>query len=187
MTLKHINTQRRSLLTASLSAAGLGLGGCAVASKSGDAPAGPAADAWARARNIIVTFKTPLAFRKQDFLITAYGAAPCSTVKVTGYVAHHEPGQVSTPAPGAPDCYAAIAAAIAACSAAGGGRVLIPAGSWLVKGPIVLKSNVNVHLARGAHVYFSNDPDDFAKYGDYDCGAAGKLVISRWQSNDCLN
>jgi polygalacturonase len=39
----------------------------------------------------------------------------------------------------------------------------------------------------GAHVYFSNDPNDFAKYGDYDCGPNGKLVISRWQSNDCLN
>jgi polygalacturonase len=64
---------------------------------------------------------------------------------------------------------------------------VIPAGNWLVKGPIVLKSNVNVHLAKGAHVYFSNDPDDFAKYGDYDCGPNGRLVLSRWQSNDCLN
>jgi len=190
MTLKQINSQRRSLLrAASMSAAGLGLGGCAVAGKGtgSDGSSGPAADAWARARSIIDTFKTPLAFRKQDFLITAYGAAPCSTVKVTGYVAHHEPGQVDTPAPGAPDCHAAIAAAIGACAAAGGGRVVIPAGNWLVKGPIVLKSNVNVHLAKGAHVYFSNDPEDFARYGDYDCGANGKLVISRWQSNDCLN
>jgi polygalacturonase len=182
MNSKHINPQRRSLLrAATVSAAGLSVGGCAVAG------AGGAADPWARARTIVDSFKKPLVFRKQDFPITAYGAAPCGTVEVTGYVAHHESGKVSTPAPGAPDCYAAIAAAIAACSAAGGGRVLIPAGSWLVKGPIVLKSNVNVHLAKGAHVYFSNDPEDFAKYGDYDCGANGKLVISRWQSNDCLN
>jgi polygalacturonase len=182
---KQINPQRRTLLrAASVSAAGLTVGGCAAAGAGATSPAG---DPWARAQAIVDSFRKPLAFRKQDFPITAYGAAPCRTMKVTGFVAHHESGELSTPAAGAPDCYAAIAAAIAACSAAGGGRVVIPAGNWLVKGPIVLKSNVNVHLAKGAHVYFSNDPEDFAKYGDYDCGANGKLVISRWQSNDCLN
>jgi polygalacturonase len=192
MKLKHIaksiNPQRRTLLRAAslsaASAAGLTLGGCAAAGAGGLASA---ADPWSRAQTIVDSFKKPLAFRKQDFPITAYGAAPCKTVMVQGFVAHHEPGQLSTPAPDAPDCYPAIAAAIAACGAAGGGRVLIPAGNWLVKGPIVLKSNVNVHLAKGAHVFFSTDPDDFAKYGDYDCGSNGKLVISRWQSNDCLN
>lgn len=183
MTTRHINPYRRSLLrAASASAAALGVGGPALAAK---APGKN--DPWARAQGIIDQFKKPLSFPKRDFLITAYGAEPCEAVMVTGYVGHHQEGKVSTPAPGAKDCYAAIAAAIAACSAAGGGRVVIPAGNWLVKGPIVLKSNVNVHLAKGAHVYFSNDPDDFAKYGDYDCGPNGKLVISRWQSNDCLN
>jgi polygalacturonase len=189
MTTKQINPQRRSLLrAATVSAAGLTVGGCAVArSGAGTGTTADAGKAWTRAQGIIDSFKKPLVFRKQDFVITSYGAAPCRTIEVTGFVAHHEPGKLGTPAPDAPDCYAAIAAAIAACSAAGGGRVLIPAGNWLVKGPIVLKSNVNVHLAKGAHVYFSTDPDDFAKYGDYDCGANGKLVISRWQSNDCLN
>jgi polygalacturonase len=185
MKLKQMNPQRRTLLrAASVSAAGLTMGACALP-RAGDSAA--AGDPWARAQRIVDQFKTPIAFRKQDFVITAYGAAPCRAIMVKGYVEHHEEGQVSTPAPGSPDCYAAIAAAIAACSAAGGGRVVIPAGNWLVKGPIVLKSNVNVHLAKGAHVYFSNNPDDFAKYGDYDCGPNGKLVISRWQSNDCLN
>jgi len=182
MTSKHTNLQRRALLRGvGVSAAGLTVGAPALA-------ATPAKDdPWARAQGIIDAFKKPLSFPKRDFAITAYGAAPCDVVTVNGYVAHHEPGQLTTPASNATDCYAAIAAAIAACSKAGGGRVLIPAGNWLVKGPIVLKSNVNVHLAKGAHVYFSNDPDDFAKYGDYDCGARGKLVLSRWQSNDCLN
>ena len=183
MAVKQINPKRRSLLrAASVSAAGLAVGGQALA---GAAVAKN--DPWARAQGIVDQFRKPLVFPKRDFLITAYGAEPCAAVMVTGYVADHEEGKVSTPAPGAKDCYAAIAAAIAACSAAGGGRVVIPAGNWLVKGPIVLKSNVNVHLAKGAHVYFSNDPEDFAKYGDYDCGPNGKLVISRWQSNDCLN
>jgi polygalacturonase len=186
MKTRQINSQRRMLLgAASASVASLTVAGPALAAKQAKASA--KADPWARARSIVDQFKKPLVFPKRDFVITSYGAEPCEAVMVTGYVAHHEEGKVSTPAPGAKDCYAAIAAAIAACSAAGGGRVLIPAGNWLVKGPIVLKSNVNVHLAKGAHVYFSNDPDDFAKYGDYDCGANGKLVISRWQSNDCLN
>jgi polygalacturonase len=64
---------------------------------------------------------------------------------------------------------------------------VIPAGNWFCAGPIVLLSNVNVHLNAGAHVYFSNDPADYAKYGDVPCGANGNLVLSRWQSNDCLN
>ncbi|MDB5748857.1 MAG: endopolygalacturonase [Massilia sp.] len=186
MELKQMNPQRRSLLrAASVSAAGLTVGAGAVGCASTSTAA--AGDAWGRAEGIIRQFSKPLAFRKQDFIITAYGATPCQARMVTGYVAHHEEGQVSAPVAGAPDCYAAIRDAIAACSAAGGGRVLIPAGNWLVKGPIVLKSNVNVHLAKGARVYFSNDPNDFAKYGDHDCGPNGKLVISRWQSNDCLN
>jgi len=185
MAVKQINPKRRSLLrAASASVAGLSVGAPALAA-TGQASA--IDQAWARAQGIVDQFRKPLVFPKRDFLITAYGAEPCAAVMVTGYVADHEEGKVSTPAPGAKDCYAAIAAAIAACSAAGGGRVVIPAGNWLVKGPIVLKSNVNVHLAKGAHVYFSNDPEDFAKYGDYDCGPNGKLVISRWQSNDCLN
>lgn len=190
MKLKQMNPRRRALLrAASVSAAGLAAGagaaGCAASAAAGaDAHMG---DAWSRADGIVRQFSKPLAFRKQDFIITAYGARACQAQMVAGYVAHHEEGKVSTPAAGAPDCYAAIRDAIAACSAAGGGRVLIPAGNWLVKGPIVLKSNVNVHLAKGARVYFSNNPDDFAKYGDHDCGANGKLVISRWQANDCLN
>jgi len=175
-----LNPRRRTLLrTASASMAGLTFGGHALAATNDDP--------WARADSIVARFRAPLAFPQRDFPITAHGARSCATIMVAGYVAHHEPGQVSTPAPGAHDCYPAIAAAIAACSAAGGGRVVIPAGNWLVKGPIVLKSNVHVHLTKGAHVYFSNDPDDFAKYGDVDCGANGKLVLSRWQSNDCLN
>jgi polygalacturonase len=46
--------------------------------------------------------------------------------------------------------------AINACSLAGGGTVLIPAGLWLT-GPIELKSNVNLHSERGALVIFSTD------------------------------
>jgi polygalacturonase len=50
----------------------------------------------------------------------------------------------------------AIEKAITACTSAGGGTVLIPAGLWLT-GPIELKSNVNLHAERGALVIFSTD------------------------------
>jgi polygalacturonase len=176
--------QRRRALLRGAGAAGLALGGAMPqAAVAADTPSDP----WQRAQAIGARFTTPLLFRQQDFPITAHGAKPCKVITVKGFIGHHEPGMVSTPAAGAHDCYPAIAAAIAACAKAGGGRVLIPAGAWLCKGPIVLRSHVHVHLQSGAHVFFSNDPDDFARYGEVDCGAKGRLTLSRWQSNDCLN
>ena len=49
--------------------------------------------------------------------------------------------------------------AIDACAVAGG-TVLVPRGQWLT-GPIVLKSNVNLHLATGALVQFSANRLDY--------------------------
>jgi len=42
----------------------------------------------------------------------------------------------------------------------GGGVVLIPAGLWLT-GPIVLKSNINLHLANGATLLFTADKNEY--------------------------
>ncbi|MCJ7543947.1 MAG: glycoside hydrolase family 28 protein [Phycisphaerae bacterium] len=50
---------------------------------------------------------------------------------------------------GAKDAAAAIQAAIDAASAAGGGSVIIPSGTFL-SGPISLASNLNLHLQEGA-------------------------------------
>jgi DNA sulfur modification protein DndE len=50
----------------------------------------------------------------------------------------------------------AFARAIRACSAAGGGRVVVPAGRWLT-GPIELQSHVDLHLEQGALVLFTKD------------------------------
>ena len=49
-----------------------------------------------------------------------------------------------------------IQQAIDECSAKGGGTVLVPNGLWLT-GPIVLKSNVNLHLAVGSFLLFTKD------------------------------
>jgi polygalacturonase len=54
----------------------------------------------------------------------------------------------------------AFADAIEACTKAGGGRVIIPAGIWLT-GAIELKSNLDLHLEQGAIIQFSEDYDDY--------------------------
>jgi polygalacturonase len=58
--------------------------------------------------------------------------------------------------------------AIDACSKKDGGVVLIPEGMWLT-GPIVLKSNVNLHLAKNALLQFT---DDFNQY---------PLIAGNWE------
>lgn len=52
----------------------------------------------------------------------------------------------------------AFADAIDAVSKKGGGKVVIPAGIWLT-GPILLKSNLELHAEQGALVLFSADKD----------------------------
>jgi polygalacturonase len=54
----------------------------------------------------------------------------------------------------------AIAEAIEACSAAKGGRVLFPGGVFLT-GPIILKSNVELHLETGSTILFTRDLKDY--------------------------
>ena len=50
----------------------------------------------------------------------------------------------------------AFSAAITACSKAGGGHVIVPPGLWLT-GPIEMKSNVDLHVERGALVQLTPD------------------------------
>lgn len=81
----------------------------------------------------------------------------------------------------------AFAAAIAACVEAGGGRVLVPAGDWLT-GPIHLRSNVELHLAEGARVIFSDRFEDylpvvFTRVGGIEIYNYSSLIYAR----DCEN
>src|SRR5437867_3458222 len=76
-------------------------------------------EADAIARRIV-----PPRFPSRVFDITRFGARPDGTT----------------------DSSAALRDAIARCHAAGGGQVLVPAGRFLT-GPVVLRSNVNLHLA----------------------------------------
>ncbi|WP_118182522.1 glycoside hydrolase family 28 protein [Paraburkholderia phosphatilytica] len=130
-------------------------------------------------------------FRSFDFVVTSYGAQPCSVVAATnpytGSSSVQSPGADLTTAANPFDSRPAFLAAITACNAAGGGRVVVPSGNWYCAGPIVLLSNVQFHLSKNCTIYFSPNPADYAKDGPVDCGANGKLFYSRWQANDCLN
>ena len=78
--------------------------------------------------------KVPV-FPQRDFVITEFGAKPGGEFDNTE----------------------AIRKTIEACHKAGGGRVRIPEGVWLT-GAVHLKSNVNLHLDKGAVLSFSDDP-----------------------------
>ena len=117
-----------------------------VASAAARFDSSAADDAWAQVPEILRRIKPPL-FPQRDFNITRFGAR----------------------SDGKTDCTEAFRKAIAACHKAGGGRVFVPAGSFL-SGAIHLKSNVNLHVSAGATIKFSQNP---AKYLP--------LVFTRWE------
>lgn len=87
------------------------------------------------------------------------------TVNILDYSAKPDGTTLNTPA---------ITKAIAECNKRGGGVVLIPAGLWLT-GPITLKSNVNLHLDRGATLFFTTDKSQYALVeGDYEGRSAAR-------------
>ncbi|MGM9762891.1 MAG: glycoside hydrolase family 28 protein [Candidatus Cryptobacteroides sp.] len=93
-------------------------------------------------------------FRNADYLITDFGAVSDSTV----------------------DSRVAINAAIRQCSNDGGGRVVVPAGYYLSKGPIILQSNVNLHVGEGATILFGTDPKDYLP-----------PVLTVWEGTEVFN
>jgi len=68
-----------------------------------------------------------------------------------------------------------INAAIMAANAAGGGRVVVPAGNFPT-GPIRLKSRVNLHLSEGAVLKFSTDPSRYLP-----------VVFTRFEGTELMN
>ena len=68
----------------------------------------------------------------------------------------------------------AINKAIDACSKAGGGRVIVPEGTFNT-GAITLKSKVNLHVEKGAVIQFVFQPELYP------------IVPTRWEGLDCYN
>jgi len=96
----------------------------------------------------------PPSFPERDFLVTDYGAK----------------------GDGATDCHPAFKRAIAACTKAGGGRVVVPKGTWLTNGPIHLDNNVNFHVTKDATILFGTNFDDYLPH-----------VRVRWEGTECYN
>lgn len=69
----------------------------------------------------------------------------------------------------------AIAQAIDKANKMGGGIVVVPKGEWIT-GKIHFKSNVNLHLEKGAVLLFSDDPKDYLP-----------AVRSTWEGYECYN
>jgi len=59
------------------------------------------------------------------------------------------------------NCAPAFARAVDHAAEQGGGRVVVPPGTFFVKGPIHLQSNVNLVLEEHAKIVFSADPADY--------------------------
>jgi polygalacturonase len=115
-------------------------------------PQSDSTDLW-READAVQRRIVPPKFPDRAFEVTEYGARPVETVDSTG----------------------AFRDAIAACHRAGGGRVVVPAGRFHT-GPIVLRSNVNLHLEDEAVVAFS--------------GAAEKylpVVLTRYEGVELMN
>lgn len=104
---------------------------------------------WIDYERVLARIKAPT-FPHRDFPITDFGAKPEA------------------------DSSAAIKAAIAAANAAGGGRVVVPPGTWRT-GAIHLLSNVNLHVSEGATLLFSTNPADYP------------IVRTRWEGVELMN
>ena len=108
--------------------------------------------AWDQAEKIVDRIVVP-SFPDRDFSIADYGAQDGAKVL----------------------CTEAFRQAIAACHNAGGGRVVVPPGRYLV-GAIHLKSRVNLHLSKGAVLLFSRQPQHYLP-----------VVFTRWEGVECMN
>jgi polygalacturonase len=109
------------------------------------------ADVWTQADAIVRGLTIP-AFAPRTFDITAFGAVG--------------DGRFS--------CTEAIRKAIAACSAAGGGRVVVPNGRFLT-GAVRLDSNVDLHLEDQATLAFTDDVNEYP------------IVFTRWEGVELMN
>jgi polygalacturonase len=108
-------------------------------------------DPWHAVPEILARIKAPT-FAARDFDVTTFGAVGDAAKDNTG----------------------AFREAIAACARAGGGRLVVPKGTFLT-GAIELKSHVNLHVAEGATIRFSRDTSKYP------------VVFTRWEGIELMN
>ena len=115
-------------------------------------PVSAASGGWDEVPEILGRIKPPV-FPERDFDVLKYGAM----------------------GDGVADCTGAFRKAIGACCQAGGGRVIVPPGSFLT-GAIHLKNNVNLHISDGATLRFNPDPSLYLP-----------AVYTRWEGVECMS
>lgn len=107
---------------------------------------------WGRLQGILSQINPPT-FPSRDFVITDYGAV----------------------GDGITDCTDVFSQVMTVANAAGGGRVVIPAGTYLT-GPIHFKSNVNLYVSKGAVIKFSQDLEKYLP-----------MVLNRFEGVELFN
>ncbi len=107
---------------------------------------------WENADKILSTIIIPK-FADNIFIITDFGAK----------------------GDGITDCSEAIRKTIQECNEAGGGKILIPKGTYLT-GPIHLLSNINLHFEDSAKIVFTTDKNSYLPN-----------VFTRFEGMECMN
>jgi polygalacturonase len=110
------------------------------------------ADPWRYADELRQRIQAPV-FPDRDFPITEFGAQADDET----------------------DCTKPINDAIRACAEAGGGRVVVPAGTYKT-GPIHLLSNVNLHVTEDATLSFYTEPEKYLP-----------VVFTRYEGTEFMN
>lgn len=108
---------------------------------------------WQKADDIVASITIPV-FPETTYSVADFGAKSDSSF----------------------DSLPAIQEAIDKCSSEGGGKVVVPAGTYYSAGPIVLKDNVNLHFEDNATINFSTTPEDYLP-----------VVLTRWEGVECYN
>jgi polygalacturonase len=123
-----------------------------------------AKEAWGQLPALLAGFSTPQ-FPNHEFLVTNFGAVGDGTT----------------------DCTEAFRKAIQACNELGGGKVVVPSGTFLT-GAIHLKSNVDLYLKREATIRFSTNtasymPPVLARYEGTEVMNYSPLIYAFEQTN----
>lgn len=108
---------------------------------------------WKKAKSIEKRIHAPI-FRQVDYLVTDFGSIENEGTNVQPIIQQ----------------------VIDLCSKEGGGKVILPKGKFFCKGPIVLKSNVNLYLSEGCELFFSSDENDYLP-----------VVLTRWEGTEVFN
>ena len=111
------------------------------------------ADIWETDYKSVEAAITEPTFADKEYVITKYGASTDATAAKN---------------------QKAINKAIEKCSKGGGGRVVVPEGTFLT-GAITLLSNVNLVVSEGATLLFAFEPELYP------------IVRTRWEGLDCWN